>query len=211
MAFDQIEFGDSGDGLVGFQPQGWVYIPKICSPENAKQRPENVCRLLIRPDTCNPPHDFAPDVAAFADYAEQNGIVLLHPCMGGPVDKKKYPHAPDIESGKLDVYGQLCRDGADCGGYYVQQSAPHMRAIGKMVRRLLGKLSDTSNLPAPAFPANSAAIAMPSAPSPSPIHPMPTLKVDRGPGGVSVAGCSNTADFSVQVCGCASIGGGVFV
>jgi hypothetical protein len=134
MAFDQTEFADSRDGEVGFQKQGWIYIPKTCTA-NANA----VCRLMIRPDECAPPNDFAPDVAAFADYAEQNGIVLLHPCVGGAVDKVKYPNAPDIEQGRMDVYGQLCQHGADCGGYYVQQSGPHMRAIGKMVRRILGK------------------------------------------------------------------------
>ena len=63
--------------------------------------------------------------------AQANGVVLLSPCLGGAVDKWSFPHASDIEEGKLDVYGQLGRD-------YVQQSAPHMRAIGKMIRRVLG-------------------------------------------------------------------------
>ena len=43
----------------------------------------------------------------------------------------RYLHAVDIKAGKLDVYGQL-------GPNYVQQGAPHMRAIGRMVKRLLG-------------------------------------------------------------------------
>ena len=83
--------------------------------------------------------------------------MLLHPCVGGEVDAAQYPHAPDIAQGKLrgpepspdslthslltthqrtplgklDVYGQLSAD-------YVQQSAPHMHAIGSMLRRLTG-------------------------------------------------------------------------
>ena len=47
------------------------------------------------------------------------------------VDAARYPHAPDVAQGKLDAYGQLSAD-------YVQQSAPHMRAIGGMLRRLTG-------------------------------------------------------------------------
>jgi len=193
LAFDQTEFADERDGQVGFQQSGWIYIPKLCTPGQ-----NNVCRLLIRPDKCAPPNDFAPDVAAFADYAEQNGIVLLHPCVGGPVDKVKYPQAPDIEQGSLDVYGQLCRNKSDCGGYYVQQSGPHMRAIGKMVRRVLGQPQPSYPLPKPSpLPLRKTADQEETTVS-SKVIEMPTLRIDRGPGGVATAGCSNTADFSVQ-------------
>ena len=99
-----------------------------------------MCKLVIRPEACNPEESvFASDVSAFADYAEANAMVLLHPCVGGTVDKAKYPHAPDIEMGKLDTYGQLTPG-------YVEQNAPHMRAIGNMVRTLLGmeKMEDLS-------------------------------------------------------------------
>ena len=89
---------------------------------------------MVRAGKCSPPAaDPARDVAEFASYAQANGIVLLHPCLGGSVDPS-FTHAPDIQDGKLDVYGQLDPN-------YVQQSAPHMRAIGKMVRRVLGKPS----------------------------------------------------------------------
>ena len=152
-AFAQREFAPAG---VGFQEQGWVYIPKRCRPAaptaspasavpfaaastaasaarratGAKRASPRACRLLIRPDACSPADGTrAADVAAFAGYAEANDIVLLHPCVGGAVDAARYPHAPDVAQGKLDVYGQLSAD-------YVQQSAPHMRAIGGMLRRL---------------------------------------------------------------------------
>ena len=91
-----------------------------------------MCKLVVRPDTCNPKKSqFSPDVGAFADYAETNAVIVLHPCLGGALNKTKYPHAPDVEKGKLDTYGQLTPG-------YVEQNAPHMRAIGNMVRTLLG-------------------------------------------------------------------------
>lgn len=124
LAFDQTEFSQ-GDG---FQDNGWIYIPRRCKSGSGDQ----VCKLLVRPDACNPERDeFASDVPAFADYAETNALVVLHPCLGGALDKSKYPHAPDVEKGKLDTYGQLTPG-------YVEQNAPHMRAIGNMVRTLLG-------------------------------------------------------------------------
>ena len=88
VAFDQGEFSDpNGDGEVGFQPQGWVYIPERCRAGTGNQ----VCKLVVRPDTCSPPSSFAPDVAEFANYAEVNAIVVLHPCTGGAVDKRSAP------------------------------------------------------------------------------------------------------------------------
>ena len=36
------------------------------------------------------------------------------------VDKKRFPQAPEIQRGLLDVYGQLSSD-------YATQSAPHMK------------------------------------------------------------------------------------
>ena len=101
------------------------------------------------------------------------------------------------------MHPQLCRDASNCGGYYVQQSAPHMRAIGKMVRRLLGKVPALGKIPETTVrkesSATSSAKAATTLITTPTIHPMPTLKIDRGSGGVAVAGCSNTADFSVQV------------
>lgn len=46
-AFDQTEFVDDG---VGFQDQGWVYVPEAC-----KAKP---CNLVVRPDKCAPPTAF---------------------------------------------------------------------------------------------------------------------------------------------------------
>lgn len=74
--------------------------------------------------------------------------MLLTPCLGGDVDQAKFPHAPDVAEGRLDVYGQLDPN-------YVQQSAPHMKAIGAMMRRVVGS---------------------PSPPSPRPVQPLPPGK-----------------------------------
>ena len=57
--------------------------------------------------------------------------------------RSAFPHASDIADGKLDVYGQLDSN-------YVQQSAPHMRAIGRMIktaRPLRQNLSTVSHDP----------------------------------------------------------------
>lgn len=136
-AFDQTEFSDKDAGDVGFQGQGWLYIPDKCKSDSEA----GSCRLVLRPDKCTPEEKmFAPDASDFAKYAEANGIVILHPCVGGPVNKSKYPQAPDVEEGRLDVYGQLTSN-------YIEQSAPQMRAIGNMLRRVLGVTK-----PAPADP-----------------------------------------------------------
>ena len=53
---------------------------------------------------------------------------------------RRYPHAPDVAKGLLDVYGQLDPN-------YVQQSAPHMRTIGNMVKRVLPKATSPASMP----------------------------------------------------------------
>jgi hypothetical protein len=152
-----------------------------------------------------PPHVRSPDVEVFADYCEANGMVLLHPCMGGRVDRGRYPLAEDVASGLLDVYGQL-------GPTFVQQSAPHMRAIGQMLRRVLpGHSAAAPSQPAtpppppppppPPVPAKAArrvdeSAGMPPAPpTAQALQKMPTLHIDRA--SVLTAGCSNTGAASV--------------
>ena len=156
LTFDQAEFAEAG---VGFRDAGWVYVPRRCRPASGFQ----LCRLVVRPDACDPASGVrAPDVDAFADYAEPNALVVLHPCVGGNVDTQRFPSAPDIARGKLDVYGQL-------GGDYVQQSAPHMRAVGRMVRRLLGIEGCPAPVPAAAQPAAAQPVAATAA-----AHPVAT-------------------------------------
>eukprot|EP00656_Telonema_subtile_P028702 TRINITY_DN3129_c0_g2_i1.p1 TRINITY_DN3129_c0_g2~~TRINITY_DN3129_c0_g2_i1.p1 ORF type:complete len:762 (+),score=135.77 TRINITY_DN3129_c0_g2_i1:98-2383(+) len=182
FVFDQTEFFTQP---IGFQDQGWVYIPQQCRPGNGTP-----CKLIVRPDKCSPPTVFAPDVADFAGYAEENSFVVLHPCVGGAVNSTAFPHAPDIEAGKLDAYGQLDAN-------YVQQSAPHMRTVGNMLKRVLGAVEapPVQNRPQPdSTPAVSVHVNTPPA-GPTAVN-MPTLNIDRS--SVMTAGCSNTADFSHQ-------------
>ena len=202
-AFDQTEFytATPDDKAFGFQAEGWVYVPERCQNINGQGPGSNPCKLVIRPGACKPPADHgSADVAEYANYAEANGIVVLHPCMGGPLDKS-FTHAPDVAKGKMDVYGQLDPN-------YVQQSAPHMRVIGRMVRRVLG----TAAPPAPPQPVVASASAAQQAktkaeaaaaakltgtvPDVGAAIPLPSLKIDKA--SVMTAGCSNTADFSHQ-------------
>jgi len=190
-AFDQTEFSDND---VGFQEQGWIYIPDQC-----KTNGKATCKLVIRPDTCSPSEKvFAPDAQDFAKYAEANNIIFLHPCLGGHVDTKKYPHAYDVVKGKLDVYGQL-------GPNYVEQSAPHMSTIGKMLRRVLGVQAGTVGSVAKRLTTITADkekdLELPMSSSnltnwPWPFaKKLPKLQIK---GTVLIAGCSNEADFSHQ-------------
>ena len=153
-------------------------------------------------------------------YAEANGIVVLHPCTGGALNTTKYPNAPDVAQGKLDVYGQLDAN-------YVQQSAPHMKAIGAMVRRVIPTGGEHSSTTPPTAAPTMAPTASATATlrvsnemDPAQLHDaaataaaaaasafegvvstesvrMPTLNIDRA--NILTAGCSNTADFSTQV------------
>ena len=124
-----------------------------------------------------------------------------------------------MAQGKLDVYGQLDAN-------YVQQSAPHMKAIGAMVRRVIptgGEHSSTTPTAAPTMAPTASATAtlrVSNEMDPAQLHDaaataaaaaasafegvvstesvrMPTLNIDRA--NILTAGCSNTADFSTQV------------
>ena len=185
--FNQSEFFND---KIGFENQGWIYIPQRCQIATGDQ----VCKLIIRPDKCSPLNNtnkFASDINEFAKYAEINAMIILHPCLGeNKVDTSKYPNSYDIQKGKLDVYGQLSNE-------YVQQSAPHMSTLGNMIRRLLNKTivnptcdndkvspNERMNL----FDANNEAVLD--------LEPLPTLNIDKR--FIMAAGCSNTADFSHQ-------------
>ncbi|KAL1500433.1 hypothetical protein AB1Y20_013090 [Prymnesium parvum] len=176
--FDQTEFTEPG---VGFRADGWLYTPLACA-----SRP---CRLLLRPDECDPPRRRAADADAFAALADAHAFVLLHPCVGGELDAARFPHAADVAAGRLDVYAQLSDD-------YALQSAPHMRAIGRMLRRLLGD---------PPLPPPPPRRRRPPPPPPprrrrhaeaAALLPLPSLAIDARH--VLIAGVSNTADFAHQ-------------
>ena len=206
MVFDQTELAAPG---IGFQPQGWAYIPEACkksSRDYERSAANPPCKLIVRPDACNPQNkSMAPDVAEFANYAEANNMVVLHPCVGGAVNTTAFPNSPDVAAGKLDVYGQLDPN-------YVQQSAPHMRAVGNMIKRVLGPAYTPPNTTA----VSSSSLGLSASSRASTVTPastdtalesggiftkLPTLNIDKQY--VMTAGCSNTADFSHQVCECA--------
>ena len=193
IPFDQSNLTEPG---VGFQSAGWLYVPEGCK--------EKDCGLMVLPGVCDPTTGgVSESVDQFARYAEGSGIVLLHPCIGGAVDTSKYKYAKDIAAGNFDVYGQL-------GTGYTQQSAPHMRGVGNMIKQLLGvpivppaltrPLDSLETLP-DASPAPSEKSTIPliidksSEKSTTPGR-LPTLMIDNS--SVMIAGCSNTADFSHQ-------------
>jgi hypothetical protein len=206
LVFDQREFFEDQIGLQDF---GWVYVPARCRSLNHAGPGSNPCRLIVRPGRCEPPRvgTMDPDLTAWAAYGEAEGIVVLHPCLGGALNTTKYPYAPDVTRGFLDVYGQLDPN-------YVQQSAPHMRAIGKMMRRVLPQEISPSEPPIvrahiaqlssnrePSDAPSGAPVSRPSthlAPNSASISRMPTLNIERSSGSIITAGCSNTADFATQ-------------
>jgi len=182
--FDQTNLTEAG---VGFQNEGWLYVPERCEHSD--------CGLMVLAGKCDPESGPADDsVNQFARYAEGSGLVLLHPCVGGSVDASTYKHAKDIADGNLDTYGQLSAD-------YVQQSAPHMRGVGNMIKRVMGlpivppslkrapHIGDVKSL-------KSFASTNPSESRLATPGRLPTLLIDNT--SVMIAGCSNTADFSHQ-------------
>ena len=188
LAFNQSEFAPSG---VGFQEHGWLYQPERCRT--------SACKLIVMAGRCAPPTSFPPAAAEFAQYAEGAGIVLLAPCVGGNVNRFKYPHARDVADGNLDVFGQLSAD-------YVFKSSPHMHAVGLMLQRLIGvgitapdaSASTAQQPPAPDPPLPASSTTTNGSPS-TPIRGLrlPSLRINNA--SVATAGCSNTGDFAHQL------------
>ena len=111
---------------VGMKPSAWLFVPPQCKHSS--------CKLLILPGGCNaftddPPGGGSDD--AFARYGVVNGIVILKPCQGGPIDQKRFPQNHENLRGMVDVYGQISAD-------YATQTGGQMAPIGKMLKRLLG-------------------------------------------------------------------------
>ena len=196
LSFDQTEFADER-GAVGFERLGWIYVPERCQDLNGQGPGASPCKLVLRPSKCSPAADpISEEMKAWAEYGEGSGIVILYPCVGGHVDTATFMHAPDVVAGKLDVYGQLDRN-------YVQQSAPHMRVIGKMLQRILGKAATAAPSPAvvvratpPPHTSHRPKAHTGPVRKAGPVSGLPALGIDRG--GVMTAGCSNTADFAHQ-------------
>ena len=121
--FNQSAFMDVGDAGTGLRERGWVYIPEMCHSAR--------CRLVMLPSggECD---GAMLDEWDWLKYGEANGVVVLQPCVGGPVDAARFPAATEVQRGLLDVYGQLSED-------YAMQSAPHMRVFGRILRHVAGR------------------------------------------------------------------------
>ena len=57
----------------------------------------------------NPKPDPNPIPTAIR-YAAANGIVVLKPCQGAPIDTARFPENHENRRGMVDVYGQLSAD-----------------------------------------------------------------------------------------------------
>merc|ERR1712125_150353 len=111
--------------MVGMGKEAQLFVPPQC-----KNGP---CHLLILPGMCIP---IVPPVApdpddAFARYAITNDIVILQPCQGGSIDRKRFPQNHENLRGMVDVYGQLSAN-------YATQKGDQMEPIGKMMKKLIG-------------------------------------------------------------------------
>jgi len=122
VQFDQQQFFDESDLGTGLQLWGFLYIPDDC-------KSGTLCKLMMLPNGCGP--IFEDDTStAMARWGQTNNIVILKLCVGGYVDKKRFPQAPEIQRGLLDVYGQLSSD-------YATQSSPHMKVFGRILKALI--------------------------------------------------------------------------
>ena len=91
------------------------------------------CKLLILPGGCDANYSHTPGWSDgdFAKYGAANGIVVLKPCQGSPIDAKRFPANHENLRGMVDVYGQLSAS-------YATQAGDQMAPIGRMMKRLLG-------------------------------------------------------------------------
>eukprot|EP00470_Lotharella_oceanica_P001650 CAMPEP_0170168760 /NCGR_PEP_ID=MMETSP0040_2-20121228/1708_1 /TAXON_ID=641309 /ORGANISM="Lotharella oceanica, Strain CCMP622" /LENGTH=289 /DNA_ID=CAMNT_0010407103 /DNA_START=193 /DNA_END=1062 /DNA_ORIENTATION=- len=126
FTYDQTLYvNDTG---VGIRDKGFIYIPDVCKPgQNGPD--DNGCKMVVAANNCD--HFGDGDDPDWAMYGETNGIVVLKPCVGGYVDKERFPRAVEVQRGLLDVYGQL-------GDDYVMQKAPHMKLVGELIKAVTG-------------------------------------------------------------------------
>ena len=122
LQFDQRPFMDAGDAGTGIADSGYIYIPTGC-------RAGRACKLMVLPSGFTDP--MQPMQQDWLRYAEQNGIVVLQPCVGGPVNASRFPGSTEVQRGLLDVYGQLSDD-------YAMQSGFHMKVFGRIMRHVMG-------------------------------------------------------------------------
>lgn len=109
----------------------WLFVPPQCETGR--------CKLIIKPGGCNALTDNPPgggDEDAFARYGMANGIAMLKPCQGAPIDLPRYPNNHENKRGMKDVYGQMTAE-------YATQKGSQMEPIGNMLKKLLG-ISDAN-------------------------------------------------------------------
>ena len=85
--FDQTEFATYGEA--GFQRSGWAYVPERCRDLNGQGVGASPCPLVVKPGACAPPADPGEEMGVWAGHAQGSGVVILHPCVGGPVDARR--------------------------------------------------------------------------------------------------------------------------
>ena len=127
LVFDQTEFIKKYNlNGTGVNTEGVAYIPNNCKKGSSVK-----CRVLLLPNGCSDGNaTFSGSDWDFIKYAESNHIVVLKPCVGGAVNIQRYPNSYEIQRGLLDVYGQLSSN-------YSYQSAPHMRLVGSVLKRIM--------------------------------------------------------------------------
>lgn len=107
----------------GMRQSAWLYVPPQCET--------GICKLVIAPGGCNAATDSPPSNDDFAHYGTANGIVVLKPCQGAPIDLERYPNNHENRRGMKDVYGQMTAE-------YATQKGSQMEPIGNMLKKLLG-------------------------------------------------------------------------
>ena len=128
FVFDQLEFWETEDPSqmtngTGAQEKGSISIPTRCQKLHE-------CKMMIVPSKCDSEPSLSGGDQEWSKYGETNDIVVFKPCVGGYLDKERFPNAMEVGRGLFDVYGQLSSD-------YATQNGPHMKMIGKMLKRLM--------------------------------------------------------------------------
>ena len=99
---------------------GYLYVPSACTAAGAR------CRVHVALHGCLQSFQSVQDSfiahAGYNAWADGNKLLVLYP----QVDKSS---SPDNEYGCWDWWGYT-------GGHYAHKSAPQMKAIMAMVRRL---------------------------------------------------------------------------
>jgi len=125
-AFDQAPFADGDPAAISLAARGHVYVPKACAEGTA-------CRLHVAFHGCRQTEEHIGDAffahAGYNGWAEANGIILLYPQTTAQGD---IPHVWPNPQACWDWWGYT-------GGDYARKSGPQIRAVKRMIDRLIGK------------------------------------------------------------------------